>query len=343
MSENIIKLVIAGEEFKFWSSVEIMRNIDTFDTFSFQAPFGDGSAIKDLIKPLQFKSGQLFIDDELLSTITIVNVTPSLTADNRSISVSGYAKPGVMNDCSVAYSEYPLEFADQTLEQIAAKLAGFYEVGTKFFEQSGIPFEKVKLEIGQSPFNFLIKLAKLRGFLISNTPGGDLLFWGTAKAVSTTLKQGHTPLLSVTPSIDPQGYYSEITGLSPGKLGIEVEFEKVTIKNKNLSAYRPFAFKVDQQLSGADLQRAVRWKMGLMFANSIKYTVSVVGLRDERGDIWKPNTYIDLTAPDVFINRETRFIIQSSTLAKSDSEITVLNLVLPESYSFEIPKRMPWE
>jgi prophage tail gpP-like protein len=338
MSDNIIKLVIGSDEFKFWSSFEITRNIDTFDTFRFDAPFDENAGIRDAIKPLQFKSGQIFIDDKLVSTVTIVNALPTLGSESNSISVDGYAKPGVLNDCSVRHSDYPLEFDGQTLAQIATTLSGFYGVGTFFTESSGAPFVKARLEVGQDPFDFLIKLARDRGFLISSTALGKILFRKAAvNPKSTTLKQGHTPLLSVTPKINPQIYRSEITGLSPGN------GEETTINNTNLDVLRPLVYKLKQEQSGADLQNAVRWKMGMMFANAISYSIAVQGLRDERGDIWETNTYINLTAPGAFIDNETKFIIKNLTLAKTDSETTTMNLVLPESYTGEIPKRLPWD
>ena len=344
MSDNIIKLVVGSDEFKFWSSFDITRNIDTLDTFNFNAPFGDNAGIKDVIKPLQYKPGQLFIDDELLSTIVLVNPVPTI-GDSNSITVNGYSKPGVLNDCSVKLSDYPIEFSGQVLQQIANKLGSFYGVDTAFNGTSGAPFEKVKLEAGQSPLNFLIKLAKQRGFLVSNTQKGELLFWKlNQNARTTTLKTGHTPLLDVVPSINPQEYYSEITGLSPGKLGIDIEYEEVTIQNTLLKGVnRPLVYKLTQQLSGSDLQNAVKWKMGLMFANAIKYSINVQGQRDEHGLIWEPNTYINLTAPEAYINKETKFVVQNLNLAKSDSEVTTMNLVLPESYTGEIPKRLPWD
>lgn len=344
MSDNIIKLIVESREFKFWSSIQITRNIDTFDTFSFVAPFGENASIKDVIKPLQFKAGQLFIDDELLNTITMVHVIPTVDNESNSIDVSGYSKPGILNDCSVKHSDYPIEFNEQTLEQIAKTLSGFYGIDVEFSEQNKVVFERVKLEAGQAPYNFLIKLAKERGFLISNTTSGKLQFWKlNQNSRVTTLKEGHTPLLSVTPNINPQKYYSEITVLSPGRLGIDIEYEEVTLNNPLLNITRPLVYKLNQQLSGADLQNAVKWKMGGMFTDSIKYSISVQGLMDDHGEIWEPNTFINLTAPKAYINNETKFIIQNLTLAKSEAETTIMNLVLPESFTGEIPDRLPWD
>ena len=80
-----------------------------------------------------------------------------------------------------------------------------------------------------------------------------------------------------------------------------------------------------------------------MFASAIKYSITVQGLRDERGEIWKPNTFINLTSPSAYVNNETKFLIDNLTLAKSESETTTMNLVLPESRAGEIPEQLPWD
>jgi len=349
---DVITLVVEKSEFRFWSSFTITRSIETFDTFSFDAPFEQNSAINEIIRPLQFKAGQIYIDDDLFSTIVLVNPLPTLGAEESSISVDGYAKPGILNDCSVKYTDYPLEFTNQTLEQIASKLCSFFDIGVEFRGTpasvgsfpapiSGAAFEKVKLEAGESPLSFLIKLAKKRAFLTSNTNDGKLLFWKASKSpVVTTLKQGHTPLISVDPDINPQEFYSEITCLSPA--AFLKEAESVTIKNPLVSISRPLVYIDDQELSGSDLQDAVKWKMGRMIANAIKYNISVQGLRNDRGEIWDRNTYINLTAPDAYCNNETTFLIDNLTLAKSDSDITTMQLVLPEARLGGIPERLPW-
>lgn len=341
MSDDIFKLVIGSDEFKFWDSVSLTRNFDTFDTFAFSAPYGKESLLRKIIKPLEFKEGKLYIDEQLISTITMVDVNPNL--DNPiNVDVSGYAAPGVLNDCNIENVNLPIQYDGQTLQQIADTICGYFGLKTFFSGKSGAPFEKVKVEPDEKPFDFLIKLAKQRGFLISSTALGKMLFRkASTNPKSTTLKQGHTPLLSVTPNISPQQYYSEITGLGAGS--ILKDPETVTIKNPFLSGVkRPFTFKVKNGLTGADLQNAVKWKMGTMFGTAIQYTATVQGLRDERGRIWETNTAIDLTAPGAYIDNETRFLIKNLSFDRT-STITTMNLVLPESYTGEIPKRLPWD
>jgi len=343
MADNLISALIDGQEFRFWDSIKITRNIDTFDTFAFGAPYDpDNSLLTDVFLPLSYKPIEITIDGELLTTGTILPVVPTLSDTTNSVSVSGYATPGVLNDCSIPFDKYPLEFNNQTLEQIARTIAAFFKIQVVFSEESGAVFERVAIETGKKPLTFLIELAKQRGFLISNNEKGNLLFFKAASAgLTTTLKQGHTPLISIDPQIDPQQFYSSVTGLAPDALG--VNFESVTINNpflKNIN--RPFVYKADQKLAGADLQNAVKWKAGLMFASAIKYKANVQGLRDERGDVWKPNTFINLTAPGVMINKETTFLIKSVDLDRGQNDTAGLNLVLPESYQGKLPSTLPW-
>ena len=343
MPDNIISAIIDGQEYRFWDSIKITRNIATFDTFAFGAPYNpEQSLLKNTFIPLSFKPIEIAIDDELLTTGTILPVNPTLDPSNNAVAISGYAKPGVLNDCSIPFDKYPIEYNNQTLDQIARTIAGFFDLQVVFTEQTGAPFERVAAETGKKPLDFLIELAKQRGFLITNNEAGKLLF---QKALSTgkttTLKQGHTPLISVEPQIDPQQFYSSVTGLAPDVLG--VDFESVTINNPFLAGInRPFVYKVDQELSGADLQNAVKWKAGLMFASAIKYRANVQGLRDETGEVWRPNTFINLTAPGAMINKETNFLIETVDLERSSGDSASLGLVLPESYQGKIPGSLPW-
>lgn len=341
MSDDIFKLVIENEEFKFWDSISFDRNFDTFDTFRFTAPYAQDSQLRKIIKPLEFKTGQIFIDEQLISNIVIVGVNPQLGSENT-VDVTGYAAPGILNDSVIENANLPIEYNNQTLKQIADKIGGYFGIESFFTESSGAAFEKVKIEPEEKILDFLIKLAKQRGFLISSTALGKMLFRKAAtNPRTTTIKQGHTPLLSIEPNLNPQEYYSEITGLAAGDF--DDDPESVTIKNPFLTnVKRPFSFHVKNGLTGADLQNAVKWKMGLMFGNAIRYNITVQGLRDQEGRIWETNTGINLTAPGVYIDNETLFLIKNLTLDRT-SQTTSMQLVLPESYTGKIPKRLPWD
>lgn len=342
MSENLITCTIDNKEFKYWTSISFNLSIDTISTFEFTAPFDpEKSALRDFFKPLAFKTIIIKIGNELFLTGTILNVIPSL-ADSSTVTVTGYSKPGALNDAHYGHDKNSLEFNNQTLEQISKEIAGYFGIDVRFHQLSGAPFGEVALETGQKPLSFLIDLAKKKGFLLTDDSEGRLIFHrAPGSGRQTDLKEGWTPLQSVTPQIDPQKYYSSVTAMTPGSLG--GDFESVTVKNSFLSGInRPFIYKENQDLDPADLEKAVKWKAGLMFGSAISYSLSLQGLRDQFGQIWRPNEFINLLSPSAMVYKETKLLIKSVVLNHSESDSTTLNVVLPESYSGEIPKTLPW-
>jgi len=192
--------------------------------------------------------------------------------------------------------------------------------------------------------DFLSDLAKQRGLLISATEEGKLKFYepisdGTPVAV---LSQGSSPLINVNPPIiDSQKYYSQITGIESTKTGSKGS--KYTVKNSFLDKVRPLTFMV-QSTTKADVKKAVDAKIGRMFANVISYEIEVSTWRDRSGKLWKPNTLIDLIAPDAMVYENYTFLIRSVKFSRSSREETAqLTLTLPGAFNGSIPTRLPWE
>ncbi len=79
-----------------------------------------------------------------------------------------------------------------------------------------------------------------------------------------------------------------------------------------------------------------------MFASAIKYDIDVQGLRNEFGLIWRPNTFLNVFAPKAMIYKDTKLLIESVSLERSDGDKASLKAVLPETYSGEIPSTLPW-
>jgi len=346
MSDDLITLSIDNKEFKYWTSIKFNLDIDTFDRFEFDSPFDpENSELIEFFEPMSFKPVEIKIDGVRFLKGVLVNINPKLDTSNF-VTCSGYSLPGILNDVNIPLEKYPIEFNNQSLEQIAKSIAGIFNIDVKFSGKipgkSEAIFDQVALETGQKPLDFLIPLAKKRGFLITNDSDGNLLFH---KAITTgrqtDLKEGYTPLTSIEPSFDPQNYYSSITALIPGMFGRD--FESVTIKNPFFdSDSRPFVYSENEDLDDADIKQAVNWKMGLMFGDAIKYVIDCQGLRNQYDEIWKPNMFVNVFAPSVMIYRETRFLIKSVELERSTGNKSKLSVVLPESYSGKIPEKLPW-
>ena len=180
--------------------------------------------------------------------------------------------------------------------------------------------------------------------VISSSPDGRLVFQksiggGIPVAI---LRQGESPLLSVTPNFSPQEYYSHVTGLEPVAIGLSGS--QYTVKNPRLtSILRPIVFEPKDCETGS-VKAAVESKIGRMFGNVVSYEVAVSTWRDVLGGLWAPNTMVSIQAKNAMIYSDYKMIVRSVEFQRvRDSFTATLTLVLPGSFSGEIPETLPWD
>jgi prophage tail gpP-like protein len=346
-SDNLdeVALSIDGKRYRFWEGVTINRSMDSMDTVSFGAPFDpDAPGFRETFRPFSFKPVNITVGGDPLFTGTMININPVLENDRKSISVSGYSLPGVLNDCMAPASAFPLEFDGQGLREISTTLSSLFGIDVDFTTDQGAIFDRVGLEPTKKVLGFLADLAKQRNLVISSTPLGKLLFQQSVSVGSpvAVLRQGESPVLFVSPAFNPQDYYSHIVGLESVFMGLAGG--QFTVKNPRLEGViRPFTFTLPDTIE-ADIQRATEAKAGRMFGNAVSYTLRVDTWRDPLGKLWTPNTTLKLIAPGAMIYNEYEFIIRSISFQRERSTNTAtLNLVIPGSFSGKIPEVLPWD
>jgi prophage tail gpP-like protein len=340
-----VALLIAGKRFRFWSNIIINRSIDNMDTISFGAPFeADSEDFRETFRPFTYKPLIVTLGGSPLFSGTMIQITPSLENKQKIVAVSGYSLPGVLNDCTPPASAYPLEFNGQGLQEIATTLAAPFGVGVEFQAEQGAIFERVAADPGKKVLAFLAELAKQRNLIISSTTTGKLLFLQSIETGTPVaqLRQGASPLESVTPLFNSQKYYSHITGIEPVIVGLPGS--QYTVKNSRLEGVlRPFTFTTPDTLD-ADVKTAVQAKSSRMFGNMASYSLKVSTWRAPNGELWTPNTIIQLTAPGAMIYNAYDFVIKSVSFERNRvSRTAILNLVIPGAFSGKNPEVLPWE
>ena len=343
--ENEVAILLETTRFRFWDKIRLVRSLDTMDVVEFGAPFeSDLLGFKETFRPFSFSDIEVTVGGRPLFTGTQVGVVPILENAQKVVSVSAYSTPGVLGDCTAPASSYPIEFNDQTLNEIAQDLAKPFGIGIDFRDDPGDVFERVALEPGQTVLTFLASLARQRNLIIASTSDGKLLFWrGIESGVAVArLSQGFSPLLSVAPFFSPQAYFSSITGIEPVFIGLAGS--QFTVQNPRLlGVTRPFTFGADDTIEGG-VEAAVAAKAGRMFGNMAAYSVRVDTWRDSFGKLWEPNTIVSLFAPDAMVYREYDFVIRTIEFDRTPKEESAtLNLVIPGSFSGQIPDTLPWD
>lgn len=342
-----ISIAIGRREFQYWEQVEITRSLDNFSTVELSAPFEpDEPDFRDTFRPFSYQSFETKVDGETLFTGQLIGVEPHTSAKSTTVRCSGYALPAVLADSTMPASEFPIEYGNYTLRQIASALAAPFGVTVvvQTGSEDGPQFKRVAIKPSEKIGPFLAELARARGLVMRDNERGDLVFLNSATTGSpvVAIREDESPTASVKATFSPQSYYSEITGLARTKAGRRGA--GYTEKNKHLpDVVRPLNFTVGDVNAG-DLPGAVKAKMGRMFGNMVAYVVDLPTWHDPNGVLWAPNTTATLYAPGAMVYNETELLVRDVVLrAQADSLTASLGLVLPGAFSAEQPERMPWD
>lgn len=340
-----VSLTVGGRRFRFWSSMRIIRALDSIDIVEFNAPFDpDAPDYREIFEPFTFKRMEIAVGGNPLFTGTLVSSPPVMGDNETTISASGYGLPGVLQDCTVPAGDELREFGGLNLQAIAKEVTAPFGLNVIFEADPGPVFETVSFTTATKILPFLAKLAKQRKLVINSTERGALRFLTAIESgvPIAQLQQGAPPVLSVLPFFNPQEYYSHITGIEPVLVGLAGS--QFTVKNPFLpGVIRPLNFEAwDTETS--NVKSAVEAKSGRMFGNMASYSVVVNTWRDPAGELWAPNTIISLLAPDAMVYSPYSFVIRSIEFSRDAvSESATLNLVIPGSFSGKLPTGLPWQ
>jgi prophage tail gpP-like protein len=334
------------------------RKVDFFNDFSFNLKYDSvGSTFgfnfyfnplniehKELACVTHFHEVQLLYNDELLVTGVLTSQNFKQSTKKKLSSFGGYSKPGILEDCQIPTSLYPLQSDNLSLKEIAEKLIRPFKLGLVIdpavASKMNKTFKTSTASERSTIKDYLTELASQKDIIMSHDENGNLLF--------TEAKTNITPILEFDLTkenpigtdfeldFDGQNMHSHITlqkqaSIDGGNSG------EYTIRNPYVigSYYRP---KVKSQSSGDDNETALaaRRELGNEL-KGVKLTVTTDSWVVD-GKLLKPNNIISLYAPELYIYRKTNWFIESINFTGNNSEQTaVLNCVLPEVYNKEKP------
>lgn len=345
--EQDVAIVIDGKKFVGFTGYELNLSYDSFDTFSFSAPYNYAlKELKNAIMPFLFKKCEIYYNGSLVFTGRLLTPDPKLESGSSEICLQGYPLCGVLNDCSMLPSQFPLQFEGLNIKQIAEKIIEPYKVGVVVRGDVGAEFEDVSCEMTDNVLPFLTKLLKQRNMLFTNDEKGRLvLFSAKEKKAEVSFCEGEAPLLSVSSKFNAQNFYSHITGFT--KTGSDKDSLSYTFKNKyliNKGVMRYHSVKIDDAKTQNDLEKAVKAQAGRMFADCVSYDLSCEGHLLFNDVLCKKSLTVCVKAPSAMILRDTNFLARNIKIVRgSDGKHTEMSLVFPSSYSDKVVERLPWE
>jgi prophage tail gpP-like protein len=345
--EQDVSIVIGGEKFTGFTGYNLTLSNDSFDIFSFSAPYDPSiKELREIIKPFSFQSCEVFYNDSLMFKGTLLTPDPELTDESSEITLQGYPLCGVLNDCMVPPTKYPLQCMGINMKGIADAACEPYSIPVIFDGEVGPNFTEVSIEPTDKILDFLSRLAKQRNLLFTNNEKGQLVFFNpkTEKPFVTFL-EGKTPLISIKPKFNAQDFYSHITGF--GKTDAEYPSMSFTFENKyliNKGIIRHQSLTIEDSETLSDLENATKAHAGRMFADCVSFELLCENHVNEKNEVFGKGMSVCVFAPSAMIAKETTLVARNIKLSRTtDGKTTTMTLVLPGSYTGEIPEELPWE
>ncbi len=350
-------LKIAGKRYDFFDEFTLnlsYNNIASAFTFSgFFDP--DNKTQRELFRPLQYKSVEVYGYGKKLLTGTILNTSTSVSNTKDLATVSGYSKTGVLGDSSIPLEMYPLQFDNLTLKEIATKLITPFGISLSsnsiFAEgetqsqdknldgdiQKGLnaKFDKTNADIGVSVADYLNDICKQRGLVLTHNQYGQLVITkpDTSRKSIATYIEGK-PSTRIALSVNGQDLSSRITAVKQASIGTDQEGE-ASVNNNLVSVKRD---RVVTQNSGSNDDAISVAKNTL--ANqyrAIRLTIETDRWQWYDGKtlrIIQPNQIIEVESPNNFLKKRTRFFVERVNFTGDrKEEKATITAVLPESFT----------
>lgn len=336
---------IRNRKVEYFNNFNINLKYDSIaSAFSFGFYFDPANKeLKDLACIGHFHTCTLEHNDELLLTGYLLSEAFTGASTRQLVQFSGYSLPGVLEDCEIPPSLYPLQSDGLSLREIAQKL--IVPFGLKMSIDPAVSsrmnsvYQKTTAKETQTIKSFLTELAIQKNIIVTHTSKGELLFTEAKAKQKPILNFGSEdgiPFTNMSLSFNGQAMHSHITVMKQadsdgGNAG------ESTIENP----YVPFVYrpKVLVQSSGDDNDTGKAAKSAL--ASELKnLTLKIVTDRWEiDGKIIKPNNIISVQNPEIYLYEKSNWFIESVNLTGDNVKTTAtLTCVLPEVYNGETPK-----
>lgn len=333
-------LQIDDKRLDFFNSVTVDLLYDSVaSSFGFDFPY-DPTKHKELFKSLSYKRAKVIFENETLITGTVINDTKTDQSQKALANVSGYSLPGVLEDCTVPISSYPLQSDGLSCKQIAEKLLAPFGIGLIISSSVASKMDEV-LEVStsdekQTIKGYLSEICSQKDVIITHTAGGALLFTkpNTGSAPKAHFEPGKTIATRYTLSNNGQQLHSSITVIKQADIDGGNAGES-TVSNPLIGQLRPLV-KVQDSGTDNDSEQAGRNARSAEL-KSISLTIEVTGWK-VNGVLLKPGDIVTVRNPNIGLFIKNRWFVDAiSYKGDEKGKAASIKLVLPSVYDGTTP------
>lgn len=327
--DHKLNLVVAGRAWHGWESARIRRGIEHCSG-GFELALSN--LWQGLSKPAVAKVGdrcELMIGDDTVITGWVDMVEATLDATTHQVQVSGRDAAGDLVDCSAIRKSG--QWRGVRIEQLAAELAQPYGVTVRADVPTGKPLASFALQEGETVFNAIERAARIRALLLVSDGKGGLVLTRASEGKPVARLETGLNLHAITVRDDWRDRHSTyiFKGQAPGSdwyNAAAAAHVLAKVSDPAVTRHRPLVVVSDTPDVAATLRERVQWEANVRAARSLRVDAEVVGWRDHRGDLWRPNTSVHVVAPALGIDESLLVSAVESTLDERGTK-TKLELV----------------
>lgn len=328
---------IDGREFRDWKTFEASRSLDEASP-SFTLTVSEASAVPPEWNAPELKAGKtcrLLLAGKLAITGRLDQIDRRFDAESHEVQIAGRGKTADLVDSSVIL-EGGGQLKNQTLDQIAQKVAAPFGIEIVLQGDPGEPFANAQVQTGETAFEFLERLARQRGFLLHDDKQGRLRFdRGPREGGKAALEEGRN-LLAGESSEKADERHSEyiVKGQRKGDdhvFGEDAAHIEARVRDDAVEGHRPLIVLAEGWTDQAAARRRADWEATKRAADAVSAHATVHGWLRDDGEIWDAGDKVDVASPTLALDREM-VVSQITWLLDSEGgEVAELTLVVPES------------
>ena len=298
MSE--LTLQVGGRLISGWSRIRVSRGVERCPS-DFEISATSSSPIyQDAVGIAEGMNCTVTLGGDRVVSGYVDVVQPWYDAHEHEVRIVGRGKCADLVDCS---AEWPTgQIGNTNLVDIATKLAAPYGISVQAFAGQGDTIPQFNINIGETPWSILERVARQEAMLVYEDENGNLVFAqaGSDVAASGFQEGQNVQAASVTRSVADryQTYLCSLTSVMQlSDLGPQDPFFGAQ-NDPNVRRNRKL-YLVAEQASGAQalVQRRAVWEMNRRYGRGNMVTVTVDSWRDAAGRLWTPNTLAPVSLP----------------------------------------------
>ena len=340
----MITLKVNGVSFAGWKTARVTAGIDRAAR-DFELTLSD--RFPTFTPGPNIKAGDVCtveVDGKLVVTGYVDDVSVSYDSQSHGLTVTGRSKTQDLIDCSAMNK--PGQWKGSNLLDICKAIAKPFGISVSAAGKSKPETVKdFQLQQGETAFAAIERLCRLQGFLASDDENGNLIITRVGSDSSAGTLQC-SPLgignniKSGSSKVSYKDRFSEylIKGQQAGSDDLDGDAAATpswTLKDGNVSRYRPLMVVSEGQSSTDTARKRAAWERSTRIGKSVELNYEVAGwIATQGGEIWKINTLVPVN--DTILKINGQFLIAEASYSISERGTTTqLRLTPPEAYEPE--------